>query len=84
MIIVSKHNFLPYIAPVLIQNEEIIGKHQLIVNDVYAGKNVDNGRTSGDVIIKAGASITINAAGSVNLTNGFSVEKGATLIITKQ
>ena len=80
-IMLYKHNYLPYIAPLHLQNEIIKDSQYIIANDVIAGKTVDANRTYGDVIIKNGVEYEIEASGTVTLEDGFNVEKGATFAV---
>ena len=78
---VFKHNYLPYIAPLLLQNEEMSRTQYVIARDVTAGYMVDTNRTEGDFTIKNGAEYEIEASGTVTLHDGFKVEKGATFAV---
>lgn len=78
-----KHNYIPYIAPLLLQNYTITHSQYVIASDVTAGKfvDVDSGRTNGDVIVKNDVEYEIEATGTVRLEGGFIVEKGATFVV---
>lgn len=80
-IMIYKHNYIPYIAPLLLQNTNLKKNQYIIASDVTAGKSVDTGRATGDVTVKSGVSYEIEASGSVRLEDGFKVEKGATFIV---
>lgn len=80
-IMLYKHNYIPYIAPLHLQNETITESQYIIANDVVAGNTIDDNRTSGDIIIKNGAEYEIEASGTVRLEDGFVVEKGATFTV---
>lgn len=80
-IMVFKHNYLPYIAPLLLQNEELQRSQYVIARDVAAGNLVDPIRTQGNFTIKNGAEYEIEASGTVTLQDGFSVEKGAVFAV---
>lgn len=80
-IMLYKHNYLPYIAPLLLQNERFNYSKYIIANDVLAGSTIDPNRTSGDVVVKAGIEYEIEASGTVTLENGFKVERGATFAV---
>lgn len=75
--------FLPFIAPLFLQNERITKSQYVIANDVYAGRNVDSNRTKGDLIIAAGVEYELDARGQVVLAPGFAVEQGALFSVTK-
>ena len=77
-----RHNKLPYIAPLVLQNTTINKSQYVIASDVVAGSNVDNGRTAGDVTISSGTEFEIEHKGGVTLGPNFTVELGATLDIT--
>ena len=76
-IMLYKHNYLPYIAPLLLQNEHFNNSKYIIANDVLAGNSIDSIRTNGNVVIKEGIEYEIEARGTVRLEDGFIVEKGA-------
>lgn len=80
-IMLYKHNYIPYITPLLLQNENLSKSQYVIANDVTAGYSIDSGRTSGDVTITSGVEYEIEASGTVRLEGGFNVEKGATFIV---
>ena len=76
-IMVYRHNYLPYIAPLYLQNERITRSQYVIANDVFAGRNVDSNRSMGDLTIAEGVEYVLDAKGQVVLGPGFAVEKGA-------
>ena len=76
-ITVYKHNYLPYIAPIYLQNEYIVGTHYLIGDKINIGNSVDNTKQSGDFVIKNNGNVTIETSDCVTLTGGFTVEGGA-------
>ena len=82
-IMLYKHNYIPYIVPLLLQNYNIAQSQYVIASDVTAGYSVDSdsGRTSGDVTVTSGVEYEIEASGTVRLEGGFNVEKGATFIV---
>lgn len=77
VIMLSKHNYIPYITPMILQNVSLNKSHYAIASDVTAGYYVDSIRTPGDVIVKSGVNYEIEASGKVTLEDGFKVEKGA-------
>lgn len=81
IIAVNKHNQLPYIAPIYIQNEQICDTNYIFANEVHLGNNVTNERASGNVTICNGASLTIETPSSVTLAPGFTVEMGGSFRI---
>ena len=80
-IMVYKHNNLPYIVPLLLQNVNLSHSQYVIASDVTAGHLVDNNRTAGAVTVKYGVEYEIEASGTVTLQDGFKVEKGATFAV---
>lgn len=80
-IMLFKHNYLPYIAPLSLQNINIKNSQYVIASDVTAGFSVENGRLPGNVVVKSGAEYEIEATGTVTLKHGFKVEKGATFAV---
>ena len=81
-VVLYKHNCIPYIAPMALQNFTISKNQYVIASDVTAGNSVDNDRrTGGEVIVKGGVEYEIEASGTVTLQDGFKVEKGATFAV---
>lgn len=80
-IILYKHNYIPYIAPLVLQKVNLDHSQYVIASDVIAGSNVDSGRTEGNVIVPNGVEYEIEASGTVTLQDGFKVEKGATFAV---
>ena len=81
MVMLHKHNMIPFIAPLMLQNVDLGTSQYVIASDVTAGRSVDSGRTNGDVNVKSGIEYEIEASGTVTLEGGFSVEKGATFAV---
>lgn len=80
-IMLYKHNYIPYIAPLLLQKVTLDKSQYVIASDVVAGYSIDSKRTYGDVIVKDGVEYEIEAKGTVTLQDGFKVEKGATFAV---
>ena len=76
-VMVYKHNYIPYIAPLLLQNVELSKSQYVIASDVTAGRAIDSNRTPGEVTVKNGIEYEIEASGTVTIQDGFKVEKGA-------
>ena len=76
-LMVYRQGFIPYIAPLVLQNISLEHSQYVIANDVLAGKAVDVNRTNGNVTVKSGIEYEIEAKGNVRLASGFNVEKGA-------
>ena len=74
---VCKHNYIPEIAPLYLQNEDVTGNHYIHASQVFIGNNVQSTKSNGDLVIKSGASVTIESSESVTMDAGFSVELGA-------
>ena len=80
-IMLYKQNYIPYIAPLVLQNVTLDHSQYVIATDVLAGRAVDNNRTSGNVIVPEEVEYEIEASGTVRLAGGFKVEKGATFAV---
>ena len=78
---VYQHNYIPFIAPLELQNVYLNKSQYIIASDVLAGKAVNISRTIGDVVVNQGAQYEIEASGVVRLEDGFKVEKGATFAV---
>ena len=82
-IMLNKHNLIPYIAPLVLQNTDLEQSQYVFATDVTAGRAVDSGRTAGNVTVKNGAEYEIEASGKVKLAGGFKVEKGARFVVQR-
>ena len=82
-IMLNKHNFIPYIAPLVLQNTDLEQSQYVFATDVTVGRSVDSGRTSGDVTVKEGTEYEIEASGEVTLAGGFKVELGARFTVQR-
>jgi len=80
-IMIYKHNHIPYIVPLWLQNTTLNSSQYVFASDVVAGHSIDSGRTSGDVTVQNGVEYEIEASGTVTLQGGFNVEKGATFAV---
>lgn len=80
VVTVYKHNAIPYIATLYLQNDTLRSSQYLHVNNVHIGKAVDTNRTEGDVVLKSGT-LTLESGGDVWIDEGVIIENGATLII---
>ena len=80
-IMLCKHNYIPYIAPMFLQNVTLNNSQYVIASDFNAGRSVESTRANGDVIVQRGVEYEIEASGTVTLQDGFKVEKGATFAI---
>ncbi len=80
-IMVYNHDYIPYIAPLLLQNCNITNSQYVYASTFSAGKSILPDITHGNVTIKNGAVYEIEATGDVHLGKGFHVENGATFAI---
>ena len=80
-VMVYRHNFIPFIAPLVLQNTDLENSQYVIADDVMIGYDVDSGRTSGNVSVKNGADYEIEASGDVTIPSGFEVELGASFSV---
>jgi hypothetical protein len=76
-VVVYRHNYLPWIAPLTLQNVTNLNSQYVFASSFYAGSQVDPYRTIGDVIIPAGTDYEVEFFGEAKLMPGFQVEKGA-------
>ena len=76
-----KHNYIPYIVPMVMQNVSLNRSQYVIASDVIAGNHLDVNRMYGNVIVRSGVEYEIEASGTVTLQDGFMVEKGATFAV---
>lgn len=81
-IMVYQHNYKPFIAPMLIQNETLYRSQYVFASSFCAGNNVDRCRTKGDVTFKHGCIYEIEATDNVTLGAGVIIENGATLKVS--
>ncbi len=70
-----------HIVPMALQNVNLKESQYVFASDVMAGRSIDSGRTSGDVMVQNGVEYEIEASGTVILKDGFKVEKGATFAV---
>ena len=80
-VMLYKHNYIPYIAPLVLQNATFSNSQYIIATDIMAGNCVDNNRTPGDVVVSDGVEYEAEITGKAILCDGFKVEKGATFAI---
>ena len=76
-----KHDCVPYIAPMILQNVTLNNSQYVIASDFTAGQSVDGERAPGYVIVQNGTKYEIEASGTVTLQSGFKVETGATFAV---
>lgn len=80
-VMIYSPNMIPYIAPVVMQNETINSSVSFFTTTASLGNAVDENRTFGDLIFDNGADFTIYASGDVLIDSGVIVKSGATLTI---
>ena len=80
-IMLYRHDYIPYVAPLVLQNTDLVNSQYVFADKVDAGYAVDSGRTQGDVNVKSGADYEIEASGEVILGGGFNVERGASFSV---
>lgn len=79
-IMVYKHNAIPYVAPLYLQNDTIRSSQYFLVNDIHIGRAVDANRSEGNVVIESGT-LTFESNGDVWIGDGLVIQYGATLVI---
>ena len=75
-VMVYRHNYLPWIAPLTLQNVTLNSQY-VFASSFYAGNQIDPYRTSGDVKVPAGTDYEVEFFNEARLLPGFQVEKGA-------
>ena len=83
---INKHNYMPLVynvseGNIYVQNENYALVRELVGKDVYIGSNVTNTQPNGNVTIKSGAELNINAKGKTIINKGVVIEKGAKVYI---
>lgn len=81
-IMVYQHNYIPYIAPLLLQNDTIRHSQYVFASTVSAGRSVDSNRTAGDLVFGKDVCYEIEARGNVTLGDGVVVSKDAHVVIS--
>ena len=80
-VVIYRHNMIPYLAPLNIQNETINTPWHYFTSSVNIGSNADSNRASGAVIFDYNANCTIDASENVTLGPNLTIKSGATLTI---
>lgn len=75
-VMVYRHNYLPWIAPLTLQNVTLNSQY-VFASSFYAGNQIDPYRTSGEVKVPAGTDYEVEFFNEARLLPGFQVEKGA-------
>ena len=66
---------------IYIQNENYALVRNITGNNIYIGSDVTNSRLTGNVVVKSGAELNINAKGKTIIKKGFTIENGARVFI---
>ena len=82
-IMVYDGKMMPYIAPLKIQNQVVESSQYILASFVEMGNHIESNRTFGDVVIKDGAELILEAKGKSILNGGVKIEKGAKFSINK-
>lgn len=72
-----RHNRIPYIFPLYLQNEVQQCSRYVHAGKVFIGKNVDASRTEGNYTVVNGINLTIEATDDVDINQGFIVQPEA-------
>ena len=72
-IMIYRHNMIPYIPTLCLQNENIILSQRVFANDVKMGANVDGNRATGNISFGNNVDYIIDANGDVEIDTGFVV-----------
>ena len=80
-IMIYRHNMIPYIPTLCLQNENIYVSQRVFATDVKMGANVDGNRAYGNIAFCNNAKYTIDATGDVEINHGFIVQNTATVTI---
>lgn len=72
-----KHDYLPYIVPMYLQNESVTGAHYIKGSKIFTGSSVDNSKATGNFIVKSGANLVLETSEGITLDGGTTIEAGA-------
>lgn len=72
-----KHDYLPYVDPIYLQNESVTGTHYVKGGRIFTGNSVDSSKDSGNFIIKSGANVVLEISEGITLDAGTVIEFGA-------
>lgn len=76
-----KHDYLPYVAPIYLQNESVTGTHYIKGSQITTGNSVDSTKDKGDFVVKSGSDIVLEVSDGVTLDAGTEIELGASFEI---
>ena len=82
----NKHNYMPLVynindGDIYVQNENYALVRKLVGNNIYIGSDVTSTKSQGNVVVKSGAELSIDAKGKTVINNGFKVEQGSKILI---
>ena len=80
-VMIYHHNMIPYIAPLIVQNQTYTKSQYLFASTVRMGKYVNEFSDYGNVVFDAGVDFVVDASGDVYLGKGVIVNPGATVIV---
>lgn len=72
-----KHDYLPYVLPIYLQDESVTGTHYIKGGRIFIGNSVDSSKANGDFIIKSGAKVVFEISKGITLDAGTEIEVGA-------
>ena len=72
-----KHNYFPYVFPIYLQNESVVGSHYIKGSKIFTGNSVNNYKGSGDFKVKSGSNLVLEVSDGVTLDAGTEIELGA-------
>ena len=80
-VMIYHHNMIPYIAPLIVQNQTYTKSQYLLASTVQMGKYVNEFCDYGNVVFDAGVDFVVDASGDVYLRKGVIVNPGATVTV---
>lgn len=72
-----KHDYLPYVFPIYLQNKSVTGTHYIKGGRIFIGNSVDSSKANGDFVIKSGANVVLEISEGITLDAGTVIESGA-------
>ncbi len=80
-VMIYHHNMIPYIAPLIVQNQTYTKSQYLFASTVRVGKYVNEFSDYGNVVFGSGVDFVVDASGDVYLGKGVIVNSGATVTV---
>ena len=80
-VMIYHHNMIPYIAPLVVQNQTYTKSQYLLASTVQMGKYVNEFCDYGNVVFDSGVDFVIDASDDVYLGTGVIVNPGATVTV---